>query len=70
MLVPTCNRCGEPCRCTNYTFKIDEYTIGESRWDNLCTPDTRLDDFHLCYSCMNDFIKFIKEGKEDESTSK
>ena len=65
MLVQTCNRCSKPCRYTHYPFKISEYTISDSRWDNLCTPDTRLDDFHLCPACMKDFIEFIKEGSKD-----
>lgn len=65
MFVITCNRCRKPCEYTNYSFDIHEYNISGSTWNQICTPDTRLEEFHLCHSCMNDFIKFIKEGKKD-----
>ena len=62
MLVEKCNRCRQDIPYVHYKFKIEEKTIVGSNWDNLCTPETRLDDFHLCPVCMKDFIEFIKEG--------
>lgn len=64
MLIEKCNRCRKDIPFANYKFKIEEYSISGSAWDELCTPETRLDDFHLCPACMNKFIEFIKEGKK------
>ena len=64
MLVEKCNRCRKDIPFVHYKFKIEEKSISGSAWDTLCTPDTRLDDFHLCPACMKDFIEFIKEGKK------
>ena len=64
MLVATCNRCGKLARYNNFRFEIKEHSISGSNWEELCTPETRLDDFHLCPTCMNKFIEFIKEGKK------
>lgn len=64
MLVANCNRCGKPTPYNNYKFEIQPNCISGSKWDELCTPETRLDDFHLCPVCMNKFIEFIKEGKK------
>lgn len=64
MLIEKCNRCHKPTPYNVFKFKITEDTIYGSKWDELCTPETRLDDFHLCPICMNKFIEFIKEGKK------
>lgn len=64
MLVACCNRCHKPTPYNNLKFEIKEKSISGSDWDNLCTPATRLDDFHLCPTCMKDFIEFIKDGKK------
>ena len=64
MLVEKCNRCRTDIPFVHYKFKIEEKSISGSAWDELCTPETRLDDFHLCPACMKDFINFIKEGKK------
>lgn len=62
MLVERCNRCNRDIPYNNYKFEIKPDCISGSKWDELCTPDTRLDDFHLCYSCMKDFVNFIREN--------
>ena len=64
MLVACCNRCHKPIPYNNFKFEIREHSISGSTWDNLCTPETRLDDFHFCPACMKDFIDFIKEGNK------
>ena len=64
MLVERCNRCNKTTPYNNFRFEIKEDSISGSNWDNLCTPETRLDDFHLCPACMNKFIEFVKEGKK------
>lgn len=64
MLVVNCNICRKPTPHNNFKFEIKEHSISGSKWDELCTPETRLDDFHLCPVCMNKFIEFIKECKK------
>jgi hypothetical protein len=64
LLVEKCNRCRKDTPYSYYKFNIEEKSISGSKWSDLCTPETRLDDFHLCPICMNKFIEFIKEGKK------
>ncbi len=64
MLMETCNRCHKPTPYNCFKFKIEEDTIFKSKWEELCTPETKLDDFHLCPTCMLMFIDFVKRGKK------
>ena len=64
MLIVNCNRCHKPTPYSNFKFEIKEHSISGYNWNELCTPETRLDDFHLCPACMNKFIEFIKEDKK------
>ena len=64
MLIANCNRCRKPTSYNHFKFEIKVHSISGSNWDELCTPETRLDDFHLCPACMKDFTNFIKEGKK------
>ena len=70
MLRPICNRCGQDARYTHFKFEFTEKALTGSIWDNFDGPNVRLDDFHLCAKCMGEFADWVKEGSNNESTSK